>query len=178
MPLSLEVSSLELSPVFRGVSFGVAPGAVHGVLGPRWAGKTALLRVLAGELPASSGELRAGGRVVLVAEDEGGSPIEERLDPATRRRVALARAIAGGPDVLLIDAPADRLDAETTRSLVARFVAQGGAVVWATRRLDDLLGLAGDVTLLAHGRVRYEGSADALAARALPGEGSRLRHAA
>ena len=89
------------------------------------------------------------------------SPIEERLDPATRRRISLARAVASAPDVLLVDEPADGFDPDTiavTRSLVLRFAAQGGAVVWATRRLAALSGVAGDVTLLADGRVRYRGT--------------------
>ncbi len=45
--------------------------------------------------------------------------------------------------------------------------------IWATRRLDVLLGLASGVTLLADGRVRYSGSAvETLAERALAGTDS------
>jgi ABC-2 type transport system ATP-binding protein len=162
------------------VDLAVAPGQIHGLLGPRWAGKTTLLRLLAGELEASAGMVRLPTRVVLVADD-GGSPIEARLDPGTRRRVALARAIASAPDVLLVDEPAEGFDDQTTattRSLVLRYTAQGGAVVWASRRLDALNGIAAGVTLLADGRVRYSGSAEALAARALSGLAGPLRRAA
>jgi ABC-type multidrug transport system ATPase subunit len=162
------------------VDLVLTPGQIHGVLGPRWAGKTTLLRVLAGELEASAGSVRLPGSVVLLGDD-GRSPIEERLDPATRRRVALARAIATAPDVLLVDEPREGFDADTTaatRSLVLRYVAQGGAVVWASRRLDVFMSLGADVTLLADGRVRFSGSADALAARALAGLATPLRHAA
>lgn len=153
------------------VNFTVAPGQVHGLLGPRWAGKTTLLRVLAGELEPSAGSAHVPAEVAFVGE-AGQTPIEARLDPGTRRRVALARAVASAPDVLLVDEPSEGFDAETaaaTRSLVSRFAAQGGAVVWATRRLDVLLGLASGVTLLADGRVRYEGGVDALARRTLSG---------
>jgi ABC-type multidrug transport system ATPase subunit len=162
------------------VDLVLAPGQVDGVLGPRWAGKTTLLRVLAGELWASAGSARMPASVLLVSDD-GGSPIEARLDPATRRRVALARAVASGPDLLLIDEPATGFDLETTaatRSLVLRYAAQGGTVVWASRRLDAFMNLAAGVTLLADGRIRYSGSAEALAARALEGLVLRLRHAA
>jgi ABC-type multidrug transport system ATPase subunit len=155
--------------VLQDIDLVLAPGQVHALLGPRWAGKTSLLRVLAGELEASSGRARLPERVVLVGDD-GLSPIEERLTPGTRRRVALARAVASAPDVLLVDEPADGFDPETTattRSLVRRYAVQGGAVVWATRRLDSVTGVAEDLTLLAHGRVRYSGSVDALVARAL-----------
>src|SRR3954452_9401162 len=155
----IEVSSLACvhgtRTTLEGVDLALCPGEVHGVLGPRWAGKTTLLRMLAGELEPSSGRLRVPAAVVLVADD-GRSPIEERLDPATRRRVSLARAVASSPDVLLLDEPAAGFDDDTTavtRSLVLRYTAQGGAVIWATHRLDALTGLASDVTLLADGRV-------------------------
>jgi ABC-2 type transport system ATP-binding protein len=164
----------------QGVDLVLGPGQVHGVLGPRWAGKTTLLRILAGELTASTGSTQVPAGVLLVSDD-GGSPIEERLDPATRRRVALARAVASGPDLLLIDEPANGFDAATTaatRSLVLRYAGQGGAVIWASRRLDAFTSLAAGVTLLADGRVRYSGSAEALAARALEGLVAPLRHAA
>ena len=104
--------------------------------------------------------------------DDGPHADRGAARPGHAQRVALARAVASAPDVLLVDEPAEGFDAAhqaATRSLVSRYAAQGGAVVWATRRLDVLLGLASDVTLLAGGRVRYAGSADALAARALSG---------
>jgi len=184
MQSCFEVSSLACAhgtrTTLEGVDLVLAPGQVHGVLGPRWAGKTTLLRILAGELEPTAGEVRRPGRVILVGDD-GRSPIEERLDPATRRRVALARAVASAPDVLLVDEPAQGFDRDTTavtRSLVARFGAQGGAVIWATRRLDALTGVASGLTLLADGRVRYVGTAEALAERALAGLVAPLRRVA
>jgi ABC-2 type transport system ATP-binding protein len=155
----------------QNVNFVVAPGQVHGLLGPRWAGKTTLLRVLAGELHPSAGSARMPGRVAFV-RPEVRTPIEARLDPGTRQRVALARAVESAPDVLLVDEPAGGFDRSTdaaTRTLVSRYAANGGSVIWATRRLDVLFGLGADLTLLADGHVRYEGRVDALAARALSG---------
>ena len=74
--------------------------------------------------------------------------------------------------MLLVDEPSGGFDSETAaaaRALVTRHVARGGACVWATRRLDALHGLASGVTLLAAGRIRYAGSVEALALRALAG---------
>ena len=158
----------------RGIDLVVGRGEVHGLLGPSGAGKTTFLRILAGELAPSAGSVRVPDRVTFVTEyeAEGLSPIEARLTPDTRRRVALARAVAGAPDLLLVDEPAEGFDDQTaaaTRSLALRHAAGGGAVIWATRRLDVLLGLASGVTLLANGRVRYAGTVEALAERALAG---------
>jgi ABC-type multidrug transport system ATPase subunit len=184
MQCRVEVSSLACvqgkRTTLQDVDLVLAPGQVHGVLGPRWAGKTTLLRILAGELEASAGRMRLPGNVLLVGDD-GRSPIEERLEPDTRRRVTLARAVASAPDLLLVDEPAEGFDTDTTaatRSLILRYVGQGGTVVWVSRRLDVFLNLAAGVTLLADGRVRYAGSAEVLATRALEGLVAPLRRAA
>jgi ABC-2 type transport system ATP-binding protein len=174
----IEVRSLDYHfgnrAALQAIDLAVAQGEVHGLLGPSGAGKTTLLRILAGELAASAGTVRLPERVTFVTdhEDEGLSPIEARLTPDTRRRVALARAVAGAPDLLLVDEPDSGFDAETaaaTRTLALRHAANGGAVIWATRRLDALSGLASGVTLLAGGRIRYTGSVETLAERALAG---------
>jgi ABC-type multidrug transport system ATPase subunit len=156
-------------PALRGVDLVVAPGEVHGLLGPVGAGKSTLLRVLAGELAAAGGSVLVEGRSLLVGEDD------------LHALFALARTLADGPRVLLIDEPAPGFDptaALAARALVVRHAARGGAVVWATRRLDTLQGLASAVTVLAAGRVRYRGSLEALVRRVLSGSAAALPHAA
>jgi ABC-2 type transport system ATP-binding protein len=99
----------------------------------------------------------------------GGGPIAA-WTPGMRLRLAFARALLSGPQVLLIDEPPEAVDPATSaavRALVSSHARSGTAVLWATRRLDELQGLASSLTLLAGGRVRYAGSVETLALRAL-----------
>jgi ABC-type multidrug transport system ATPase subunit len=92
--------------------------------------------------------------------------------PAQLQRLAFARALMTSPAVLLVEERSEGLDAATTaavRGLAATHALRGGSVVWASRRLDELHGFAGDVTLIAAGRVRYAGSVDALMLRSWAG---------
>jgi ABC-2 type transport system ATP-binding protein len=101
--------------------------------------------------------------------------------PGMRRRLSVARALMTGPEVLLIDAAATALEPESAgavRRLVAGRAGRGASVLWAARRLDELSGLAGTVTLLASGRVRYAGTVSALAARSTHGLAGPERRAA
>ena len=57
----LSVSNIEahygdLQALF-GISLSIDPGQVHSVIGANGAGKSTLLKVIAGNLPASSGEV-------------------------------------------------------------------------------------------------------------------------
>lgn len=161
MPAPLiEAAALELRfgprAVLSDVNVDVGPGQVHGLLGPRGAGKSVLLRLLAGELTPTNGSVTAEN-VVLVA-NAAASPL------------LLARALSGNPSVVLVDEPTRGFDAETraaVRALVVRHTNRGGAAVWAAPRLDALHRLASSVTLLAGGRVRYSGSVEALVLRSL-----------
>jgi ABC-2 type transport system ATP-binding protein len=219
-----------------GVELAVGAGEVHGLIGPARAGKTTLLRVLAGQLSPTAGSVRVlgqaatapelRGRVGLVSVDgapsarisglehlvfvarlrgmaapaateraravllqvglgrAGDAPVGE-WSPGMRLRLAFARALLTSPSVLLVDEPPAGVDAAASaavRALVSSHALSGTAVVWATRRLDELHGLASAVPLLAGGRVRYAGTAEALAQRALAasaeGVAPRLRRAA
>jgi len=48
----------------RGVDFDVQKGEVHALVGENGAGKSTLMRVLGGEMAASSGEVRIEGKRV------------------------------------------------------------------------------------------------------------------
>lgn len=70
------VSELEYAPpggepLFFDVSFSVSPGAHVGLIGDNGGGKSSLLRILAGAVPADSGECAVGGRLLYMAQDVG-----------------------------------------------------------------------------------------------------------
>ncbi len=55
-------------PALQGVTLHIEPGETVGMVGRNGAGKTSMLRVLAGIIPLQSGEARCGGRVVSLLE--------------------------------------------------------------------------------------------------------------
>jgi iron complex transport system ATP-binding protein len=95
--------------VLSGVDLELAPGEALAVVGPNAAGKSTLLRALAGLLPLTSGNLVIGGRArhewrrdalarflaLVTPEDEGGSPLP------VYERVAMGRYPHTGPFVAL-----------------------------------------------------------------------------
>jgi ABC-2 type transport system ATP-binding protein len=78
-----------------------------------------------------------------------------------QKRLSVARALLHDPAVLLVDEATHDLDPEAAHGVreLARRAAEGGAaVLWATQRVDEIRGLAGRLTLLDRGRVRFEGT--------------------
>jgi ATPase subunit of ABC transporter with duplicated ATPase domains len=57
--------------LFSDVSFRVAPGQHAGLVGTNGVGKSTLMRILAGELPAEDGEAVHGGRLLCMPQDVG-----------------------------------------------------------------------------------------------------------
>lgn len=100
-----------------GLSFGVAPGEVLGLVGPNGAGKTTTLRCLAGILPPDAGRIRLGGHDLL------------------RDAVAAKRLLAFMPDE---PALFPYLTVEDHLALVARLHGVADAPARARRLLEEL----------------------------------------
>lgn len=113
------------------------------------------------------------------------------LSPGQRQQVALIRAIAHRPQLLVLDEPAASLDPVARRHVLGEIVdlalSNGSTVVFSTHIVSDLERIASHVAVLAHGRIALHDSLDAikeqwfrlvvpaaqLAPPALPGEVTR-----
>lgn len=86
-----------------------------------------------------------------------------RLSGGEQQRLALARALACEPQVLLLDEPTSSLDPASTKlveDIIARVSASGIKVVMATHDIGQARRLAGDVVFLAKGRMIEHTAAD------------------
>ena len=100
------------------------------------------------------------------------------LSGGQRHRVALARAIAARPAVLLLDEPLSALDPalrdEVCGAIVAAQQESGAAMVIVTHDLDDASVLADDVAVLLNGRIVQRASPHELFARPASSAVARL----
>jgi len=106
---------------------------------------------------------------VVQLEDAGRQPVRA-YSHGMQKRLVIARGLLTEPPVLIVDEATHDLDpasAENVRSLVSEACSSGGAVVWATQRLEEIRSFAHEVTVLGRGDVRFSGRVDDLVKRAL-----------
>ncbi len=86
---------------------------------------------------------------------EGGT----RLSGGQARRLGIARALLKDAPVLLLDEPADALDAHTERELYEALseAMRGRSVLLISHRLGALSALVDEVAVLEHGRIAWRG---------------------
>ncbi|MEC3948831.1 heme ABC exporter ATP-binding protein CcmA [Sphingobium sp. HWE2-09] len=160
--------------LFRGVNLTLAAGGGALLTGPNGVGKSSLLRVIAGLLPAFAGTVARTGGMALTDERlalDGDLPLGRALDfwakldradaqavasaldamaltaladvpvrmlsTGQRKRAMLARVIASGAAIWLLDEPGNGLDTASTALLgaaVAAHLAAGGIVVAASHQ--------------------------------------------
>jgi heme exporter protein A len=163
--------------VFRDVSFSLSPGGVLLLRGANGAGKSSLLRALAGLTPLAAGALFWGDEEALAdlpshaariawlghldavklaltpAEHVGEAALgavglaayahlpSRLLSSGQKRRLAIARVVASGRPLWLLDEPTTGLDAASVVQfcgLVRAHAAGGGMVVASTHLELDL----------------------------------------
>jgi tungstate transport system ATP-binding protein len=99
---------------------------------------------------------RCAELLVLVGLSELAGAPAKRLSGGEQQRLALARALAKDPAVLLLDEPTASLDPAATKGIedvIRDVAARGIKVIMATHDLGEARRLAGEVILLHRGRV-------------------------
>ena len=152
--------------LFEGLDLMLGPGDAALVKGPNGAGKSSLIRVAAGLLRAAAGTVERAeaaladehlalderqplGRALAFWQADPGrgiaamglEPLVEvpvrMLSTGQRKRAALARVIAAGAPLWLLDEPGNGLDADGLARLEAAMAAHraaGGAILAATHQ--------------------------------------------
>ncbi len=101
----------------------------------------------------------AGYEVVLADRGDG-------LSGGQRQAIAMARALAGKPPVLILDEPTSSVDSETEARLIQKLrdELQGRTLILITHR-PSLLALVDRVILMARGRVAMDGTPEQITGR-------------
>ena len=80
-----------------------------------------------------------------------------------KQRLAIASAIMGDPDMLILDEPTNGLDPEgiaEVRDLIKRLANQGKTIILASHLLDEVQKVCTDLLVIKKGVKVYEGSID------------------
>jgi ABC-2 type transport system ATP-binding protein len=104
--------------------------------------------------------------LALVDLAERASTKVKALSGGQRRRLAIAQALLGTPDLLILDEPTTGLDPEQRASLRGLLSGLPGTVLISTHQTEDVSALCDRVIVLDAGLIRFDGPVSALLATA------------
>ena len=142
------------------------------------AAKPALHRLTGRDNLRYAAELFGLGEDAPIEESAARFGIDDSLDlrvagysTGMKTRLALARAVLHGPDLLLLDEPTSGLDPESSHAvlgLVREMAGDGATVVMSTHLLLEAEGLADQVVMMENGTTVMAGSTEDLMRRYWP----------
>jgi ABC-2 type transport system ATP-binding protein len=106
--------------------------------------------------------------LALVGLEEKAETLTELLSGGQRRRLDVALALIGDPDVLFLDEPTTGFDASARRSawgVIEGLRALGKTIFLTTHYMEEAEQLADRIAVIAHGRIVAEGSPRTLGSR-------------
>src|SRR3954465_12282529 len=115
-----------------------------------------------GAMPAGERRRRAQAALELVGLGDFADAYPHQLSGGMRSRVALARSLVGEPDLLLMDEPFSRLDAQTRgtmhRELLRIHGLRGMSILFVTHDVEEAVVLADRIVMLSPrpGRLRQQ----------------------
>ncbi len=92
----------------------------------------------------------------------------KQLSGGMKRRVGIAQALIGNPQILVVDEPTAGLDPEERvrfRGLLSRYASNGHTVLLSTHIVEDVYQLCSELAVLRKGRLFYAGTSAALLER-------------
>ena len=91
-----------------------------------------------------------------------------QLSGGMRRRVGIAQALVGNPQVLVVDEPTAGLDPEERvrfRGVLSRYAKDGRTIVLSTHIVEDVYQLCEHLAVLRRGKLFFHGASDDLMGR-------------
>jgi tungstate transport system ATP-binding protein len=143
----------------------------------RSAGGNVRYALAAASVPRAEREARCAELLALVGLSDLAARPARKLSGGEQQRLALARALAKNPAVLLLDEPTASLDPAATKAVedvVRAVAARGIKVVMSTHDLGEARRLAGEIVLLHRGRVIESGPVSAFFAAPRTNEGQKF----
>ncbi len=128
------------------------------------------------ELDGGASKSRIDEVLEQVGLDKRGGDRVSGYSTGMRQRLGIAAALLRSPRLLLLDEPTSGLDPAGARDmgrLVRRLAAEGTAVLLSSHLIGDLENVCDSFTVLRHGKVVWNGSAQQLRDQA-PGSAYRL----
>ena len=102
----------------------------------------------------------------LVHLGDRGAMKVSKLSGGQRRRLAIAQALIGQPDLLILDEPTTGLDPEQRASLRGILSGLTGTVLISTHQTEDVAAMCDRVLVIDDGAIRFDGTVPELLATA------------
>lgn len=120
-------------------------------------------------IPADTVNARARELIAVLDLGEAGSKLVADYSTGMRKKITLAVALLHAPPILLLDEPLEAVDpvsARVIRTVLSRYTAGGGTVIFSSHVMTLVEGLCSHVAVMSHGTIVAAGPLAAVRGRA------------